>query len=98
MKIQVEYEQLYTASNYIQNKSHEYRQMISSIQNQADSLQSVWNGEDFRAFNAQLKALQPKLNQMAMVIEEYAAYLKTCGQTYQSAIENSTALARRLSC
>lgn len=97
MKITVNYDQLYSGSQFLMSKAEQYESTILQGFQKIQEISSIWQGEDAQAFLSQAQALQPKLKEMETVITQYAKAMQNCAQSYQNVMENRAAMARSLS-
>lgn len=83
-EIKVSSQVLRDASSQITNELTNFSNITDEIKQGLSSLSSSWEGEAFNSFMSQLNALTPSLEKYAEVISEYANFLNTTAEQYET--------------
>ncbi len=96
MKINVDMNQLLQNASYISQQAQRYADIYHRIYQLLDQMQGAWQGKDYTAFATQVRNFQKDFDQMKLVLDEYAAYLRESASIYARLQQECMVMANRL--
>jgi WXG100 family type VII secretion target len=92
-EIKVNSQVLRDAATQLTNELGNFSDISGDIEQGLSSLSSTWEGDAFNSFLSQLNALSPSLERYSEVIRDYANFLNTTAEQYETteaAAQNET--------
>lgn len=92
-EIKVSSEMLRGAAADIKQLGTQFNSVAEEFYQGMTSLQSMWEGDAFNSFKTQVDALKPSLERYYQVINDYATFLETSAEQYETteaATQNET--------
>jgi WXG100 family type VII secretion target len=96
MNFQVETTQLTAVVGKIEKNAEAYQQLYTQLYQAVDAMQGAWSGEDNVAFATQINGFQDDFERMHRLLLDFAALVREAKTEYQTALDNSTAVARNI--
>jgi len=94
--IKVETEALFDAAKKINTHEEQYHQFKDELFKKVDALASAWQGSDNLAFSNQIHAYEADLNQISLLMSQYAQFINNSANAYLETQEGLRAEAQRL--
>ncbi len=82
-KIVVETGRLDAVAREVDTLATEYKSEWGRLLNTAESVRTVYDGEDSAAFITQIQGFQNDFEKMTQLMQQYAAYLRATAQAYR---------------
>lgn len=95
-KIKVDINKLNMASNTVGKQASTYRKLYKQINTLTKMNQSVWSGEDQKAFAQKINDFEPRLEKIYKTLEVYQELLDNAAKTYSSSQSRVMARAKTL--
>ncbi|MCD8214799.1 MAG: WXG100 family type VII secretion target [Clostridiales bacterium] len=83
-EIKVSSELLRQAASDIKQQYTTFTEIAADIEQGVGTLSSTWEGDAFTSFKAKFDTLKPTLESYGQVIQEYAAFLETSAEQYET--------------
>lgn len=83
-EIKVNSETLRNASLQIKQEGANFSDLAIDFEQGLNSLSATWEGDAFNSFKSQLDSLSPSLDRYSEVIQEYATFLETTAEQYET--------------
>ena len=94
--IRVEPQQLTDCALRIENSEEDYRRLGNELYARVDALAEAWQGKDNIAFTTQIRSYEEDLQQIALIMRQYAEFLRNSARAYSETHEGLSEEARRL--
>ncbi len=89
-------EELIRSADLLEEKVGEYKSQYEQMYSEIDNLRVYYKGQSSDAFNNQILGFRNSLEEMATVVKNYIAYLRSTSQNYISNEEALTESANSL--
>lgn len=86
-KIYVEPEMLIHSASKVDDSNSEFVRLRNKLNDDVDFLSSSWSGKDNRSFVEQVKANNPILDNISIVLSQYSEFLRSTAQAYKQVQE-----------
>lgn len=96
MKINVDPFQLEHSASYIEEQVIQYETLYQQMLQQVETMRFAWQGKDNQVFTAQINGFEQDFRKMAILMRDYAQFLKTSAHAYRETQNERTELARYL--
>ncbi len=89
-------EELLRSAGSLEEKVNQYQREYEKMYAEIESLKVDYQGQSSEAFNNQINAFKPALEEMVSVVNDYIAYLKNTANNYTTAEDALTDSANAL--
>lgn len=96
IKINVDPARLETSAARIEEQIVAYEKNYHHLYQNVETLSTGWKGKDNQAFVQQIKGFESDFKTMALIMREYANFLKTGAKAYRNLQNDRMLQARRL--
>lgn len=93
-KFRVTPSKLRQEADALETLSNQFKQSVTTLRNDKQSLASKWKGEANTAFNQAVEQDLQKFDQFLAGIKEYSSKLRDNAQKYEDAENKNTSIAR----
>lgn len=95
-RISVEPTELEACAQRMQQECDNYRQNYQALMHAVENMQNSWKGKDNQAFTDAILQFENDFMQVAMLVEQYEAFLRNSAGAYRDTQDEITGQARRL--
>ena len=94
--IMVEPDRLDAAASGIEEANRDYDRTYEAIYEEVDRLSASWQGKDNMAFTSQIRAFESDLQQISIIMRQYADFLRNSARAYRETQDEIYTQASRL--
>lgn len=89
-------EELLRSASLLEEKVNEYQGQYEKMYAEVENLRVHYQGQSSEAFNTQINAFKPALEEMAFIVRNYITYLKNTANKYTTTEDALTDSANAL--
>ena len=94
--IHVEPARLEETALRIEQNEEDYSGLIRELYSKVDKLSGAWQGKDNVAFVAQIRSYEEDLNQISLIMRQYADFLRNSARAYSETQQELATEARHI--